>query len=140
MPYVSLTDVQANIPPPFLIQALDDNSDGAIDAGLWELIQGQAGRAVDSRLGQRYTVPLADDAPGIALAREAALIFACEACYARRVGPEQNPWMGMGNAMRGKLDRIGKGEEPLTPATPRGRPSGNVITEPSRTFSGGLAL
>ncbi len=85
-------------------------------------------------------MPLADDAPGIAIAREAALIFALEGIYARRVAPDANPWMGMGNSQRAKLDRIGKGEETLAPATNRAKPSGSVIAECSRTDSSRLAL
>jgi hypothetical protein len=140
MAYVELTDLHGKIPPQFLIQALDDDADGAIDAGIWELVQSQAGQSVDSRLGQRYAVPLAADAPGIAVAREAALIFALEGVYARRLPPDQNPWMGMGNAQRAKLDRIGAGDEPLTPTTNRVKPSGSVIASPARTDSERLAL
>lgn len=135
MPYVELTDLHGKIPPQFLIQALDDDQDGAVDAGLWELIQSQSGDAVDSRLGQRYEVPITD-AKALPLARNAALIFAAEAVYARRVPPEQNPWMGQANTMRSKLDKIGKGEESLTPSVNRAKPSGVVVAEPSRTYSG----
>ena len=139
MPYVALDDLRGKIPQTFLVQALDDDRDGEVDAGLWELIQSQADQAVDSRLGQRYPVPF-DDPP--AIVSEAALIFACEAIYARRVGPEQNPWMGMGNAMRSRLERIGSGDESLTPEIARTKPSGGVISEPARTYSsaGRLAI
>lgn len=137
MPYVLLGDLRGKIPQKFLVQALDDDQDGEVDAGLWELVQAQAARAVDSRLGQRYEVPFADP-PAIVL--EAALIFACEGIYARRVGPDENPFMGMGNAMRGKLDKIGSGAEPLIPTLNRAKPSGGVIASPARTHSDRLAI
>jgi len=137
MPYVVLGDLRGKIPQKFLVQALDDDQDGEVDAGLWELVQAQADRAVDSRLGQRYEVPFADP-PAIVL--EAALIFACEGIYARRVGPDANPFMGMGNAMRSKLDKIGSGAEPLIPTLNRAKPSGGVIASPARTHSSRLAV
>lgn len=138
MAYVALSDLNGKIPPQFIVQALDDDADGAIDTGIWDLIASQAGQAVDARLGQRYEVPFADPAP--AIVKEAALIFAAEAVYARRVGPEQNPWMGMGNAMRSKLDKIGAGEVPLTPEINRQKPSGVIVAEPSRTSGDRLAF
>ena len=140
MPYVELASIQARIPQPFLVQALDDDQDGAIDAGLWELIAGQTGDAIDARLGQRFAVPLAADHAAMPLAREAALVIACELIYARRVAPDQNPWTKKAEAVLTKLDKIGAGEEALTPTATRARPSGSVIAEPSRTYSERAAI
>jgi hypothetical protein len=139
MPYVELTDLHGKIPPQFLTQALDDDNDGMIDQGIWQLVQGQAEDAVNSRLAQRYTVPVTDP-QALPLVRNAALIFACEGVYARRVAPEQNPWMGQANALRAKLDKIGTGDEPLVPTAPKARASGGVIAEPARTFSTRAAI
>jgi hypothetical protein len=133
MAYVCYTDVQGKIPPKFLIQALDDDLDGQPDPGLFDLIASQVSTDIDGRLGQRYAVPFS--APLPAIVSSAALIFACEAVYARRVTPEQNPWMGQGNSFRSKLDRIGQGLEPLTPELQRKAPSVSVIGECSKTFS-----
>ena len=133
VPYVALTDLHGKIPPAFLTQALDDDGDGAADAGLWELIASQAGDAIDGVLGQRYATPF-DPAP--AIVRTAALIFAAEAVYARRgVSPEQNPWKAQADATRAKLAAIGTGAEPLVPGTERERPSATLIGEASHTFS-----
>lgn len=137
MAYVALSDLDGKIPPPFIVQALDDDADGVVDAGLWDLIASQAGQAVDARLGQRYEVPFTEPP---AVVKEAALVFAAEALYARRVGPDANPWMAMGNAMRSKLDRIGRGEEPLAPTINRQKPSGVIVAEPSRTAGSRLAF
>ena len=133
MAYITQADVQAKLPPKFFVQALDDDLDGNADAGLFDLIEGQAQRSIDSRLGQRYAVPFPDPVP--ALVAEAALIFTLEGIYARRVAPDQNPWMGMGNAMRSKLDAIGQGTQPLTPELQRRNPSVSVISSPSKTHS-----
>lgn len=133
MAYVELSDVEGKIPSKFLIQALDDDNDGAIDTGIFELVQAQAGQEIDGRLGQRYEVPFVSPLP--ALVSLAALIFACEGVYARRVVPDQNPFKAQADGMRSKLDEIAKGEQPLTPEIQRKQPSVSVITSPSRTFS-----
>jgi len=134
--YVSLTDLQAIIPPAFLTQALDDDSDGVIDA--WTAVQAAAERAVNAALGVRFTVPFTDPIP--AIVTEAAFLFAAEACYTRRgVEFDQNPFGKPAATMRATLRQIAAGEMPLAPGLERQKPSVSVISEPSRTHSTRLA-
>lgn len=135
--YVALTDLQAIIPPAFLTQALDDDSDGVIDA--WTAVQAAAERAVNAALGVRFTVPFTDPIPPIVA--EAAFLFAAEACYTRRgVEFDQNPFGKSASTMRATLRQIAAGEMPLAPTIERQKPSVSVITEPARTAGSGLSV
>lgn len=134
MPYVQQADVSVDIPPSFIVEALDDDGDGVADVGLWDQVAAAASTAVDSRLGQRYATPFLQNVP--AIVTEAARIFASEMLYNRRGVPkDKNPFAGPANEMRSKLDLIGEGKEPLTPQIQRQAPSASAITERSRTFS-----
>lgn len=130
--YFQLTDVQAKIPPKFLTEALDDNLDGQIDAGLFEAIQAQVGNEIDGFLGQRYALPL-QVVP--AIISDAALVLACEAVYGRRVSPDQNPWTARATVVRTKLGDIAEGKQPLTTDLQRKDPSVSAIISHSKTFS-----
>lgn len=135
--YVELSDLQAEIPLAFLTEALDDNEDGTIDA--WTAVAAASSRAVDAHLGMRYSVPFAEPYP--AIVREAAFLFAAEACYTRRgVEPDKNPFYKRANDLRTQLRQIGRGEAPLTPDTSRKQPSVSAITAPARTHSDNLSL
>jgi hypothetical protein len=137
MPYVALTDLYGKIPAPFLIQALDDDQSGVANQATFDLIASQVALDIEARLGQRYATPFVatpgQPIPQIVL--HAALIFACEGVYARRVAIDANPWTGMANSLRTKLDRIGQGLEPLTPTVQRQDPSVTAIQEWSKTHS-----
>jgi phage gp36-like protein len=134
MPYVALTDLHSIIPPQHLLEALDDDEDGVIDAGVWELIQAQAGTDVDGLLGQRFPVPFV--APLPALVATAARIFAAEAIHHRRgLHGDKNPFTTQANQLRSKLGRIGNGEESLTSESRRAAPSASIVAEAARTFS-----
>ena len=88
---------------------------------------------IDGILGTRYTVPFANPLPAIVI--DAAKIFACDAIYARRgkATKETNPWMERAaNAYR-TLEKIAKGELPLTPDKGRSNPSASVITDTAKT-------
>jgi phage gp36-like protein len=137
MPYVTLDDIRSLIPGDFLTQALDDDSDGAIDA--WDYVAEAASRAVDAHLGVRYTVPFAAPAP--AIVTEAAVIFAAEACYIRRgIGGKENPFADRARLLRDTLAKIAAGDLPLDPGKARARPSVSLITETSRTSGEQLSL
>jgi hypothetical protein len=137
MPYVALTDLYGKIPQPFLVQALDDDQSGVANQATFDLIASQVALDIEARLGQRYATPFvaSEGQPIPQIVLHAALIFACEGVYARRVPIDQNPWTGMANSLRAKLDRIGNGQEPLTPSIQRQDPSVTVIAAPSKTFS-----
>jgi len=133
--YFTQDDIAAEMPPEFLLEALDDDADGVIDAGLWDKVVASASRKVDAALGQRFTVPFTGTIP--ALVKEAAIVFCLETLYRRRgFGEEEtNPWITLANSVRKKLTRIGNGEEPLTPTVKKPTPSVSTVTEPARTTS-----
>jgi phage gp36-like protein len=134
MPYVLQSEIEADIPPAFLLEALDDDNDGAEDPGLWDKVAASVATEIDGTLGQRFTTPFTDPIP--ALVKQAAKIFALEKLYARRGTPEaQNPWAKQAAAIREKLTMIATGDEPLTPEINRAKPSVTAVTEPAKTTS-----
>jgi hypothetical protein len=147
MPYVVQSDLSADIPPQFLLQALDDDGDGVQDAGLWDLISQQVSDAIDAHVGVRYRVPLVPDEvkypatsgyPPIIV--NAARVLAAEKIYGRRVGDEKNPWVGRANAVREQLSLISKGKLPLDPDDQRADPSASIITDRLQTQPCGSRL
>lgn len=134
MPYLTQQDLEANIPAPFLVDALDDDGDRQIDPDVLDGVLDSASRSVDAVLGQRYGVPFPDPPPVIAV--RAAVAFAAQLCYQRRgISPEQNPWSREAGRWHKKLSAIAAGDEPLAPAEERAAPSASAITEPSRLHS-----
>jgi phage gp36-like protein len=123
MSYVQFSQLTAEIPLKFLTDALDDDADGVIDAGLWDTVSAAVDLEINGTLGKRYTVPFPDPAP--AFVSQAAFILACFKVYGRRVSEEQNPFSDQAKMVRTQLAAIGKGEEP----------SASLISEHSKTFS-----
>jgi phage gp36-like protein len=134
MPYVFQSEIEADIPPAFLVEALDDDNDGEADGGLWDKVAESVATEIDGTLGQRFTTPFSDPIP--ALVKQAAKVFSLEKLYARRGTPEaQNPWAKQAATFREKLTKIANGEEPLTPEINRTKPSVTAVTEPAITTS-----
>ena len=128
--YCSLTQVESRVPHDLVVQALDDNRDGQIDGEVLLAWEQSVDGEIDGILGQRYAVPFTAVPAVVA---SAALILRCEALYQRRgVATDQNPFASQASDIRKKLDRIGRGADPLTPDTAKARPSGTIISEPSR--------
>ena len=138
--YVTMADLTGMIPGPFLIQALDDDSDGAADPAAWNSVAKDASDAVDGVLGGRFTVPFSNPLPAVVIA--AAKLFAAEQIYARRgKSAQENPFTKQATEMRAKLEEIAKGEQALAPTVNRAKPSATAITETSKTASkqGGIS-
>lgn len=115
--YFSFNDLKALIPGAFLVQALDDDGDGVVDA--FTAVQDQAQGEVDAHLSARFAVPILTNIPPIA--KRASMIIAAELCYQRRgTPPDQNPWGKQASAMRKTLEMIasGKIEIQVSPASP----------------------
>lgn len=128
MPYVTQSEIETAIPGPDLAQALDDDGDGAADAGLLDTIIAQAGLSVDGLLGARFAVPFADPVP--AIVRHAAFVFAGELLYDRRpIGEKRNPFKTRANSERERLKAIGQGEQPLVAGQAPAFSPGAAITE-----------
>ncbi len=110
--YLALTDLNGQIPPQFLVQALDDNNDGAVDA--WDLVRTAVQEDVDALLEGRFVVPLQLD-PMPRVIKRACVAFACELCYRRRSVPDaENPWKGRADAFRKILMAITAGDLKLS--------------------------
>lgn len=134
MAYVELVDLKDKVPDRDLVQMLDDNKDGVVDADVWAQVQAGVQTEIDGTLGQRYEVPFA--APIPAVVKLAAKRFAIEAVYARRgLADEKQPFVVDANATRKVLQAIAEGKAALAPERQRANPSGVVISEPSRTYS-----
>jgi hypothetical protein len=127
MPYTTQAQLETEIPPPHLIEALDDDGDGVADAGQLDAVIASASQAVDALLSPRFSVPFADPAP--APVREAAFAFAGEKIYLRRPQGERNPFKTRADFWREHLAKIGRGEAELDAATVRAFTPGAAITE-----------
>jgi hypothetical protein len=129
--YCTIQQVEARVPRATVLQALDDNRDGQIDADVQTAWETSVDGEIDGFLGQRYTVPFTGTIPSVVFS--AALILRCEALYHRRgVAPDSNPFSALASAIRLKLDRIGRGLDPLTSETPKAHAPGVIIAESSR--------
>ena len=135
MPYHTRASIEADVPPSFLLDALDDNGDAVEDAGLYVQLATNASEAVDAFLAGRITTPITGTPPALAVV--ASRLFCLESLYSRRGFSKDskppNPWHGQAEDMRTRLGRIASGEEPLVVDV--SGPSVDTITEPSRTTS-----
>jgi phage gp36-like protein len=110
--YLALTDLNGQIPPQFLTQALDDNNDGVIDA--WDAVLAAVQDDIDALLEGRFVVPLTFS-PMPRVIQRAAVAFACELCYRRRsTSDADNPWKGRADSFRKILMGITSGELKLS--------------------------
>ena len=128
--YATLQQVAARVPMELIVQALDDNRDGQIDADVEAAWHAAADSQIDGAICQRYTVPVSPVPPVLATA---GLILRCFFLYQRRNVPdESNPFSLEAKEVRAKLNRIGRGDDPLTPDIEKARPVATIVSEPSR--------
>ena len=131
MAYVLQAEIEAQIPADFLLQALDDNSDGVADAGVFDKIVGAVSDEIDGALGRKYSVPFASPPSFV---KAAAKVLTLWTLYQRRgFAGERNPWETEATRIRKTLDAIGTGKEALTPDDKGKVPGGVVITETAKT-------
>jgi phage gp36-like protein len=116
---------------PRLNDALDDDGDGQVEAGLLDRLLESASGAVDAFLQGRYLTPL-NPVPAIAV--EATLVFTIEKIYNRRKqGPnEKNPYEERATEMRKRLKKISDREESLNAVEREAFRPGAVIDRESR--------
>jgi phage gp36-like protein len=137
VPYVTQSQIEAVIPAPTLADALDDNRDGAPDAGVLDQVIAVAGGEVDGYLASIYSVPFAEPIP--AAVTDAAFVFACELIYQRRgIEADKNPFTARALAWRARLQLIGSGKQPLTAETPKVLSPGAIIIDDAATAGGSL--
>lgn len=128
MAYVTQSEIEAKIPATVLNDALDDDGDGAADAGVLDSVIALAAQEVDGFLAGVFDVPFADPAP--AKVRTAAFAITCEMIYQRRNVPEdKNPYAKVAAWWREHLQRVGNRELTLDAATDPANTPGAVITE-----------
>jgi len=113
-----------------LNDALDDDGDGQVEAGLLDRLIASASGAVDGFLQGRYIVPLN---PVPSLAVEATLIFTIEKIYNRRkqAPDEKNPYAERATEMRRRLKKISDREESLDATERPAFAPGAVFTQES---------
>ena len=133
--YVLMSEMNGLIPAAFLVQALDDDQDGAADLTAWQDVLTQVHKQIDGPLSVRFTTPFSNPLPPVVV--EAAPVFAAELLYKRRgFGAEEtNPWITQANKLRTKLEAIAKGELPLLPTIKRTQPSASAITTKAKATS-----
>jgi phage gp36-like protein len=127
MAYTTQAKIVSKIPAQHLNDACDDDGDGSADSGVLDGIIETVSTSIDSYLAGLYETPFADPAP--AVCQEAALIFACENVYDRRQILDKNPWKDRADAMRTRLEAIGKGSMPLDVTIEKEYTPGAAITE-----------
>jgi phage gp36-like protein len=129
--YVTMAQMNGLIPATFLVQALDDDQDGAADLTAWADVLAQAQRQIDGPLSVRFAVPFSNPLPPVVA--EAAPVFAAELLYKRRgIADEQNPWLSQANKLRAKLEQIAKGDVPLLPTLVRAATAVGVVAGKSK--------
>ncbi len=127
MAYVTQSEIEAEIPAPHLVDALDDDKDGAADTGLLAQVITLASQEVDALLSPRYTVPFTDPAP--AAVKTAALVFTCEMIYRRRETPDNlNPFTARAKSWRDQLMKIADGDGTIDATIDDGVTPGALIT------------
>lgn len=140
MAYIELSDIEGSIPPQHLMEALDDDHDGVIDA--WTRVQTEVCEDVDALLEGRFRVPLTLS-PMPRIIKRAAIAFACELCYRRRGVPDaDNPWRGRAEALRKTLQMITAGDLQLSiePAPPEPFDAGTLESWNSKLGAPGRML
>lgn len=132
--YVLIGDLDADLPPKFLTQALDDDNDGIADAGLWDKVLKSVSGEIDGILGQKFKVPFSNPLPAIVV--HAARQLALAKLYQRRgIDDKANPFANAAEDIRKKLKLIAAGKEPLTPETQQAAPAVSIISQPSKLHS-----
>lgn len=132
MAYITQSDVAACVEPGLIVQALDDDKDGAADEGRWEQVLAAVEGEINGVLAVRYTIPFSGPVP--AAVKHATLVLTAEALYLRRgMTGDQNPWTARARDVRERLARIAAGDEQLSAAVSRVGAGGAAIVEPSKT-------
>lgn len=135
MSYISQSDLEALIPPAWLVEGLDDDADGTQDA--FTAVQTAAENQINGLLALRYAVPIdtTGNAGLAAFFTALASHIAAEMIYARRAQAEAFPHAATLKALREQFHRIVNGEQPLNTEVERAESAITAITEDSRVYS-----
>lgn len=134
MSYFTQSDLSALIPEDWLTEGLDDDANASAEAfsAVRSLVEAQ----INGILGQRYDVPFS--APSTALAeflKAAACYLAAKVVYGRRGLADKYPFKDETRDAMERLNRIGRGDDPLSPKIEQANDNAVVISEPSRVYS-----
>lgn len=133
MSYLTLAQMEAEIPGDFIVQALDDDGDGDINA-IFGVVQEAVADKIHAFLSQRFEVPFSDPIPPIVKA--SARVFTGDMLYRRRgFKGDENPFEEDEAKFCKVLAEIGNGDRPLLAGKQQTSPSVVTITEPARTTS-----
>jgi phage gp36-like protein len=128
MAYVTRSQVEDKVPPPVLLDALDDDGDGVEDDGRFDSVVSTASQEVDGYLAGLFTVPFDDPAPP--KVRHASLVFVLELIYSRRsVDERSNPYAAQGKFWREHLQKVGNRDLPMDAAVDKAFVPGAAIVE-----------
>lgn len=134
--YIERAQIEAIVPPAFLLEALDDDNDGEEDSGVYDALVSGAQDEVDGYFAPVVTVPFETVPP---LAKVATKLFILESLYARRGYSKdtepKNPWYSQAAGMRARLQRVSSGDERVSPTQAQVVPGVVLVSEPSRTQS-----
>jgi len=131
MPYAVRTDIETEIPPAFLVEALDDDADGIEDAGLWDAINAAVDAEIEGYLSRRYPLPLADVPPSL---RAGAAALVLEKLHGRRgKSGDKNPATKRAADFRKMLEAIASGDAALEAGKTNARPPVSIISESAGT-------
>lgn len=140
--YITIDDVKPLIPNGWLVEALDDDSDGTQE--MFDGVRDTAENAVNGMLATQFTVPIAS--PGdYPFLKHVTALEAARICYNRRgyQGDKGFPHYESWKLAWERLDEIGQGKLQIGPASQSlnlARPRGSVITGPARTHSASEAF
>ncbi|MCX6901697.1 MAG: DUF1320 family protein [Verrucomicrobia bacterium] len=135
--YVIQDDLKGLIPQQDVIEALDDNDDGAADAESWDQVATLVGQEIDTALvSGGYTAPYPEPFPD--LIKRAAKLLAVNELWLRR-GVKDHPRVAEVLAVRNDLTRLAKGTIKLE-VTASNPSSGRAFTEPLKTGTTGRLL
>lgn len=135
--YITIDDLTALIPAGWVVEALDDNSDGTQEQ--FDAVRDAAEGAVNAELEGQYDLPIETPADYPLLKRITAL-EAARLCYARRGFTDAAfPHQKQHDRTWAKLVKIGEGALPLGPGAGSNKqlakPRGSIITGKARTYS-----
>jgi phage gp36-like protein len=139
MAYIEQSELKGLLPEAFIIEALDDDEDGAADAGAWAEVAAGVQEAIDGPLSMRFPTPFAEPLPKIL--KRCARYFAVELLYSRRGLSDKNPHAETTKGLHALLRAIARREAELSAGvTPNAGQGGAVLDEPTRTGTGGMIL
>lgn len=137
MPLFVQSDLEALIPPEWLVEALDDDANGTVDA--FTAAQTWAEDRIKAKLGPRYGLPLPTGTVIDAVLKDIAVMLGVKACYARRPSTKigEDLAKDIGRA-QDALDALASGTHPLSPGLEPVKAPAVILSEAALSYHDGL--